>query len=153
MFNIKDLKRNITHILSSAIGATTKTLLSLPFFPTNSILLYILTQLFHAIFLCSTHSLPSTWHHLQSLTQRSNQFSLKIDSCWYGSDCVPYVIHFSHFLQCSNPVFKKSDTCWSFHSVPTAINVIRVGQINFVPTTTIVIRVGKNIFSFQPLKE
>ena len=37
----------------------------------------------------------------------------------------------------------------NFHSLPTTQDVIRVCQISFVPTSPVVIRVGKHISSFQ----
>ena len=72
-FNLKDLKRNIAHSKQRNWCDHENSSLS-SFCSTNSIILYILPQLFHTLVLCSTHSLFSTWYHLQLLTQRSNHF-------------------------------------------------------------------------------
>ena len=150
MFNLKDLKRNITLVPSSAFCATTKILFALPFV-TQTLSSCTSFLIFFIRYFFVRHSRSSTWYHLQFFTQRSNQFSLKNVSCWFGSDYVKYVIPARPFFNV--PTTFKNDTCWSFLSVPTTIIVIRFGQLTFVPTTTKVIRVGKNIYPFQPLEK
>ena len=96
--------------------------------------MYTFLPLPHSKSFCQTHCISSSWNNLHRLIFRSNQFSQKIDSCWYGSDCIHNEI----------PVSK-------LYSVPTTQDVIRVCQITSVPTITIDIRVGKNISPFQLL--
>ena len=99
---------------------------------------------FYIIFLCWTHRLSCFFHNLPFLLQRSNQFSLKTDSCWYGSDYVTNVNPVSSFflfnLHVRDSCWLKyirsnhfeSDTFWSwiYYSVSTTTSVICVGYFH-----------------------
>ena len=98
-------------------------------FFTPLLLLYTFLQLPHSIPFCQTFCISSSRNNLHFLTFRSNHFLQNIDSCWYGSDCVPNVItvsstflRFNHLnsetctvlVKCSSVPITKSDSCCFF---------------------------------------
>ena len=96
MSHLKELKSqlkkaNITLNLSSTFGAIRNIFFSHPFVSHVYSNCTSFSQFLHTLLLCSTQSLSSSFHFLPILIQRSNQFSLRIDSCWYGSDYVTNV--------------------------------------------------------------
>ena len=121
MYHLNELKENILTILSSTIGAVTTIFFNLHLVShIHSPCIYFLHITSSYSIFCSTHYLPFSFHHLPLLLQRFSQFSLKIDSCWYGSDCVTNVIpaNFSSFpfqprskSKCLRSNHKKCDPC------------------------------------------
>ena len=156
MSHLKGLKSNIKLILSSTYGVTTKIFFSLCF--THSFF-HTFLNFFVRYFLFDTQSLR-LFHHLPPLNQRSNQVSMKTDSCWLKYCCFKVIrvgckstakIRIG-FLSSFQPQTCDTHMCWwSFYSAIQRFLIVATlvlaAWINFFRVGTSLNKVFSNTFS------